>query len=103
MRIDSRGHLIEESRIRAGFIGCVSHVFRNVYPARRFASVELVAVCDRLYGKVAAFARRLIRRLTAAVLNGWRLVKGTLEQAWQVTGIFAAFSEGPGRVISLKD
>ena len=35
-----------EERIRAGFIGCGSHAFRNVYPALRFTPTELVATCD---------------------------------------------------------
>lgn len=33
-------------RIRAGFIGCGAHSFRNVYPTFDYAPVELVAVCD---------------------------------------------------------
>jgi predicted dehydrogenase len=35
-----------ERRIRAGFIGCGGHSFRNIYPTFQFAPVELVAVCD---------------------------------------------------------
>jgi len=30
------------------------------------------------------------------------LAKEKLDEAWQVTRIFEAFSEGPGKVISLK-
>ena len=33
--------------VRAGFIGCGSHAFRNVYPTLQFAPVELIATCDR--------------------------------------------------------
>lgn len=33
-------------RLRAGFIGCGSHAFRNVLPTFQFAPVELAAVCD---------------------------------------------------------
>ena len=35
-----------ERRIKAGFIGCGGHSFRNIYPTFQFAPVELVAVCD---------------------------------------------------------
>ncbi|MBD3185175.1 gfo/Idh/MocA family oxidoreductase [Candidatus Poribacteria bacterium] len=35
-----------ESRIKAGFIGCGGHSFRNIYPTFQNAPVELVAVCD---------------------------------------------------------
>jgi predicted dehydrogenase len=43
------------------------------------------------YNEVNEFAR--------AVLEGRAPRKGTLEQAWQVTRIFEAFGEGPGKVI----
>ena len=36
-----------------------------------------------------------------AILEGRRLDRGTLDQAWQVTKIFEAFAEGPGRCIDL--
>ena len=32
MRIDFKGKLVDEPEIRAGFIGCGSHSFRNLYP-----------------------------------------------------------------------
>lgn len=35
-----------ERRIRAGFIGCGGHSFRNIYPTFQYAPVDLVAVCD---------------------------------------------------------
>lgn len=35
-----------DRKIRAGFIGCGGHSFRNIYPSFQFAPVELVAVCD---------------------------------------------------------
>ncbi|MCK4373814.1 MAG: hypothetical protein KAX19_00755, partial [Candidatus Brocadiae bacterium] len=46
------------------------------------------------YGEVDEFAR--------AILEGRAPSKGTLEQAWQVTRIFEAFGEGPGRVTALQ-
>lgn len=42
--------------IRAGFIGCGGHAFRNVYPTLQFAPVELVATCDRDAERAARFA-----------------------------------------------
>jgi len=42
---------------------------------------------------IQGFARAMLERRPPA--------KGTLEQAWQVTRIFEAFAEGPGRVIEL--
>jgi predicted dehydrogenase len=43
--------------IRAGFIGCGSHAFRNVYPALRFLPVDLVAVCDHNADRREPFAK----------------------------------------------
>jgi predicted dehydrogenase len=58
MRIGFHGRLNDEPRIRAGFIGCGSHSFRNIYPALQFAPVELVATCDLDEQRAAAFARQ---------------------------------------------
>jgi predicted dehydrogenase len=46
-----------ERRIRACFIGAGGHAYRNVYPALRYAPVDLVGVCDLDAGRAAAFAR----------------------------------------------
>ncbi|MFE1629565.1 Gfo/Idh/MocA family protein [Brevibacillus reuszeri] len=35
-----------DRKIRAGFIGCGAHAFRNVYPTFDYAPIDLVAVCD---------------------------------------------------------
>lgn len=58
MPITFHGSLEESPQIRAGFIGCGSHAFRNIYPTFQFAPVELVATCDLVPGKAAAFARQ---------------------------------------------
>ncbi len=58
MRIGFRGELKDEAQIRAGFIGCGSHSFRNIFPALQFAHVELVAVCDLVIEKAKAFAEQ---------------------------------------------
>ncbi len=46
-----------ERRLRAGFIGCGGHAFRNIYPTLRYLPVELVAVCDLDEGRAKDFAR----------------------------------------------
>ena len=55
--LDIRGNLLEtDERIRAGFIGCGSHSFRNIYPTFQFAGVNLIATCDLNADKAAAYA-----------------------------------------------
>jgi predicted dehydrogenase len=46
-----------DDRIRAGFVGCGGHAFRNVYPALRYAPIDLVAVCDIQISRAEAYAR----------------------------------------------
>lgn len=46
-----------ERRIRACFIGAGGHSFRNVYPAFRYAPVDLVAIADHQPGRAADYAR----------------------------------------------
>ncbi len=58
MRIGFHGELQDEPEIRAAFIGCGSHAFRNIYPTFHFAPVKLVATCDMAPGKAAAFAAK---------------------------------------------
>lgn len=56
MRIDFQGKLTDEKEIRAGFIGCGSHAFRNIFPTFQFAPVNLVATCDLSIEKAQAYA-----------------------------------------------
>jgi predicted dehydrogenase len=56
MRIDFRGSVSSEREVRAGFIGCGSHSFRNIYPVFQFVPVKLMAVCDLSVEKARAFA-----------------------------------------------
>jgi len=58
MRIDFSGKLVDEPEIRAGFIGCGAHAFRNIYPAFQFAPVNLAATCDLDLSKAKAFAEK---------------------------------------------
>jgi predicted dehydrogenase len=44
-------------RLRAAFIGCGDHAFRNLYPCLQYAPVELIAVCDRREERAREFAR----------------------------------------------
>jgi predicted dehydrogenase len=45
-----------ERRLRAGFVGCGGHSFRNVYPVLRYLPVDLVAVCDLDADRAKAYA-----------------------------------------------
>ena len=58
MRIDFHGRPTEEKEIKAGFIGCGSHSFRNICPTFQFAPVNLVATCDLVIEKARAFAAK---------------------------------------------
>jgi predicted dehydrogenase len=46
----------ERPVVRAGFVGCGSHAFRNIYPTLQFAPVELVATCDLDAARASAYA-----------------------------------------------
>ncbi|WP_105385448.1 Gfo/Idh/MocA family protein [Neorhizobium alkalisoli] len=46
-----------ERRIRACFIGAGGHAYRNVYPAFRYAPIDLVGVCDLNLDRASQFAR----------------------------------------------
>lgn len=58
MRIGWRGELLDEPQVRAGFIGCGSHAFRNLFPAFQFTPVDLLATCDLDADKAEQFARQ---------------------------------------------
>ena len=55
--LDIGGRPGGEKSIRAAFIGCGSHSFRNIYPVFQFTGVDLVAVCDHNADRAAAFAK----------------------------------------------
>lgn len=46
-----------DEKIRAGFIGCGGHSYRNLLPCLAYAPVDLVATCDLDAGRAAAYAR----------------------------------------------
>ena len=50
--------MAEEKKIRAGFIGCGGHAFRNVYPTLQFAPVDLIATCDLVEERAQRYARQ---------------------------------------------
>ncbi|MBN1672077.1 MAG: Gfo/Idh/MocA family oxidoreductase [Kiritimatiellae bacterium] len=56
MHIGFSGRLEDRPEIRAGFIGCGGHSFRNIYPTFQFTPVDLVATCDLDLDKAKAFA-----------------------------------------------
>lgn len=64
MKISPRGRLVDEPQIRAGFIGCGSHSFRNVYPTFQFAPVDLVSICDLDAERAKAFGRQFGAKTT---------------------------------------
>jgi predicted dehydrogenase len=45
-------------RIRAAFVGCGVHSWRNVYPAFQYAPIDLVAVADPKRDRAEAYARQ---------------------------------------------
>jgi predicted dehydrogenase len=47
-----------DRRIRAGFVGCGGHAWRNVFPTFQYAPVELLAVADPIEERAAAYARQ---------------------------------------------
>ncbi|GKX33352.1 MAG: hypothetical protein MnENMB40S_09700 [Rhizobiaceae bacterium MnEN-MB40S] len=46
-----------EARLKACFIGCGGHAYRNVYPALRYAPVDLTGVCDLDLDRAKQFAK----------------------------------------------
>jgi predicted dehydrogenase len=58
MPISFKGQLTNDPQLRAGFIGCGSHAFRNLYPTFQFTPVDLLATCDLDLEKAKAFARQ---------------------------------------------
>lgn len=52
------GEVNDRPQVRAGFIGCGGHAFRNIFPAFQFAAVELVATCDLDADRARAYARQ---------------------------------------------
>lgn len=47
-----------DTKLRAGFIGCGAHAFRNVYPTFDYAPIDLVAVCDLNEEKAEIYRKR---------------------------------------------
>ncbi len=85
MRIDFHGRPVDENEIKAGFIGCGSHSFRNVYPTFQFAPVRLVATCDLSVEKARAFANKFGARSSYAEYREM-LDKEELDAVFVVTG-----------------
>lgn len=96
MRIDFHGRLVDEREIRAGFIGCGSHSFRNIFPTFQFAPVNLVATCDLSLEKAQAFASKFG---AASAYSDYRqmLEKEDLDAVFIVTGY-----DGGGRPLYPK-
>jgi predicted dehydrogenase len=85
MRIGFDGKLVNEPEIRAGFIGCGSHAFRNIFSTFQFAPVNLVATCDLEIDKARAFAAKFGAERAYADY-GEMLEKEDLDAVFVVTG-----------------
>ena len=85
MRIDFRGQLVDDKEIRAGFVGCGSHSFRNIFPTFQFAPVDLVATCDLDRAKAEAFAHKFGARKAYASYREM-LEREQLDAVFVVTG-----------------
>lgn len=71
--------------VRAGFIGCGGHAFRNVYPAFRYAPIDLRAVCDLRRDLAESVARTFGAR--AALTDHRELLRDpSIEAVFIVTG-----------------
>lgn len=66
MRINFWGQPVDEPEIKAGFIGCGSHSFRNLYPVFQFTPVNLTAICDLNIQKAKLFADQFGAKSTYA-------------------------------------
>ena len=73
-----------ERRLRAGFVGCGDHSFRNLYPALRYLPVDLVAVCDRDGQRASAYQRQF--GADTAVADHGDLLDMGLDAVFVVTG-----------------
>jgi predicted dehydrogenase len=82
--IDFHGRPVTGPRIRAGFIGCGSHSFRNIYPALQYMPLDLAAICDLDRAKAEVFARR--HRATAFTDHRAMLANCALDAVFIVTG-----------------
>jgi predicted dehydrogenase len=58
MSLGITGRLGDRREIRAAFIGCGGHSFRNIYPTFQFAPVKLVATCDLSINQARAYAEQ---------------------------------------------
>lgn len=57
METEVRYNFEYERRLKVCFVGAGGHAFRNIYPALRYAPVELLAVCDLDLARAMSFAR----------------------------------------------
>lgn len=73
-----------ERRLRAGFVGCGDHSFRNLYPALRYCPVDLVAVCDRDVERASEYQRQF--GAGTVVNDHRRLLDMSLDAVFVVTG-----------------
>jgi predicted dehydrogenase len=73
-----------DHKIKAGFIGCGGHSFRNIYPTFQYAPVDLRAVCDLNLERAQAYAR-LFGAINAYANHHEMLEKEKLDAVFIVT------------------
>jgi len=77
-----------DRKIRAGFIGCGGHAFRNVYPTFQHAPVDLIATCDLVEDRAQSFARQF------GALRHYTDHRKMLEEE-ELDGVFIVTGYGP--------
>lgn len=46
-----------EKKLKAGFIGCGGHAYRNIFPVFQYVPVDLISVCDSVQERAENFKR----------------------------------------------
>lgn len=89
-----------ERKIKAAFIGCGGHSFRNIYPTFQFAPVELVAVCDLNKARAETY-KNLFGAKQAYTNHIEMLEKENLEAVFVVTNYENSMPRYPGLAIDI--
>ena len=91
-----------EQRIKAGFIGCGGHSFRNIYPTFQYAPIELTAICD-INKKRADTYKSMFGAKTAYDNHIEMLEKESLDAVFVVTNYDNAIPRYPKLAIDIMN
>ena len=69
-----------DQRIRAGFVGCGGHAWRNVFPTFQYAPVELVAGFEAMLVARPLAASPRVTAAAAASTRLWTLELSSTDQ-----------------------